>query len=170
MASGQDVRHLIPANDERIRLVHLNGKPDIGSARNLGCARALGSVICTWDDDDYSAPDRIRDQLDRLVASGKAVTAYTSMRFTDGRRWWLYSGNGKYAPGSSLLYWRDWWKDHPFPAIPVGEDNAFILAARNRGEIVFADAGDLMWCSIHQGNTSPRQLRGKAWREIKVAA
>lgn len=168
VASGQDVRSLIPANDRSIRLVHLNGNPEIGAARNIGCARALGSVICHWDDDDHSEPHRLRDQVDRLIASGKSVTAYGTLRFTDGRRWWQYNGFGKHAPGSSLLYRRDWWRDHPFPAKHVGEDTAFITAARSRNEIVFADGGDLMYATVHQGNTSPRQLRGKAWKELKV--
>ena len=92
LADGQDVRHLVPEHDPRVRLIHLAGWPEIGAKRNYGCERAAGDVIAHWDDDDYSAPERLADQVQRLLESGKAVTGFHSMRFTDGVRWWKYEG------------------------------------------------------------------------------
>lgn len=165
VASGEDVRRLIPS-DESIRYLHLAGKPEIGAARNIGCQHARGAIIAHWDDDDYCAPARLRDQADRLRASGKQVTGYKSMRFTDGRKWWLYDGKADYALGTSLMYHRAWWQANPFEPMQVGEDNEFVFRARVRGQLVTADANDLLYATIHHDNTSPRQLRGKAWREI----
>lgn len=90
------------------------------------------------------------------------------MRFTDGRRWWLYTGKADYALGTSLVYFREFWARHRFRGLQVGEDNDFVHRCRH--ELVTADAGDLMYATIHPTNTSPRQLAGKAWTEIPVAA
>ncbi len=161
MSSGQEIRDLVPPN---VRLLHLSANPPIGRMRNAGCEIARGEVIAHFDDDDYSAPGRLADQLRRLRTTGAAVTGYHSMRFTDGRRWWLYRGAAGYALGTSLVYRRDWWQLHPFQELRVGEDNAFVRAAGHR--LVSADAGELMFATNHSGNTSPRQLATKQWQEI----
>jgi glycosyltransferase involved in cell wall biosynthesis len=138
---------------------------EIGAKRNICCARASGDIIMHWDDDDYSNPFRMGDQVWRLAQSGKAVTGYCSMRFTDGPRAWLFS-RPDFALGTSLCYRRDWWEQHPFPAVQVGEDGAFVDAAKAAKQLVVADAGDLMHATIHAGNTSPRQLSGSNWKEL----
>ena len=163
LADGLDVSHLVPPGDSRIRLVHLADRLEIGVKRNHGCEQAAGDVITHFDDDDYSAPRRIADQIARLVESGKAVTGFHSMRFTDGANWWRYEGTRNYAIGTSLCYRRDWWKAHRFPALQVGEDNAMVAEAYSAGQLVTADAQGLMYATIHAGNTSPRRM-GDNWK------
>lgn len=163
LADGIDVLDLVPNDDERIRLIHLSTSPEIGAKRNFGCERAAGQIIAHWDDDDYSAPGRVEDQVGRLLESGKAVTGYHSMRFTDGIRWWLYSGSKYYALGTSLCYWRWWWQQNKFQSLHVGEDNQFVASAHSSGELATAEAGTLMHATIHDGNTSPRQM-GDNWK------
>lgn len=167
VADGDDVRDLVP-NVPEIRLIHVDGHPDIAEKRNLGCARAAGEVVAHWDDDDYSAPGRIVDQLTRLVTSGKSVTGYRTMRFTDGARWWLYEGSLLFALGTSLCYRREFWQSHPFACqMPnIGEDNRFVGEAAQARELAVAEAGDLMHASIHAGNTSPRSLNHANWKLI----
>jgi hypothetical protein len=80
-------------------------------------ASALRELIAHRDDDDYSAPGRLADQVQRLTESGKAVTGFRSMRFTDAVRWWKYEGTRNYALGTSLWYQRDWWSTHRFSGI-----------------------------------------------------
>jgi glycosyltransferase involved in cell wall biosynthesis len=164
LADGADVRDLVP-DDDRIRLIHLEGHPGIGDKRNFGCERLAGDFIAHWDDDDHSAPGRLIDQLARLEETGKSVTGYHSIRFTDGERWWQYRGTPNYSVGTSLLYRREWWKRNRFRSVQVGEDNQFVAAASAAGELVTADAGDLMHATIHPGNTSPRKM-GSAWTAI----
>jgi glycosyltransferase involved in cell wall biosynthesis len=163
VADGEDVQDLVPANDASIRLVHLAAMAQIGDKRNLGCELARGSVIAHWDDDDYSAPERLADQVERLHATWKAVTGYHSMRFTDGQRAWRYQGSLHYAIGTSLCYRRAWWQVHPFPSQQVGEDNAFVQRAASQQQLATAEAGELMHATIHPGNTSPRPLSGPNW-------
>lgn len=128
---------------------------------------ARGEIIAHFDDDDYSAPGRIEDQVRRLLESGLPFTGYHSMRFTDGVQWWQYSRPiADYALGASFCYRRDFWQLNRFPSLQVGEDNDFVAAARGLGAIVSVDAGDLMYATIHSENTSPRQLTGGNWRKL----
>ena len=87
------------------------------------------------------------------------------MRFTDGSRWWQYHGDSSYALGTSLCYRHDWWQGHHFSALQVGEDNHFVQGARQANQLLSADAGNLMYATIHEQNTSPRVL-GNNWEEI----
>lgn len=153
-------------NDDLVRLILSGPHDSIGRKRNQLCREARGDVIAHWDDDDYSAPERIERQVDALCKSGLSVHGYRSMRFTDGKQWWLYTGMRGYAIGTSLMYHRDWWRSHPFLELQVGEDNEFVTSARSAGQLAVDDAGELMWASIHPGNTSPRALGGNNWKRI----
>jgi len=166
VADGEDVRDLLPSDDETVRLIHLAGRTEIGEKRNFGCAEAHGSVILHWDDDDFSAAGRIADQVDRLIANEKSVTGYGRMRFTDGRHWWQFSGQPGRVLGTSLCYHRSWWERSKFLSIQIGEDNHFAENAWCAGQLITADAGDLMYATIHRENTSPRSLSGSDWRQI----
>lgn len=164
VADGDDVRDLIPEN-ERIRLIHLDERRNIGEKRNFGCSRAEGEVVCHWDDDDFSAPGRLARQIEMLAGSGLAVAGFHSMKFTDGENWWKYKGAPRYSLGTALCYRRDWWQSHPFKPMPIGEDNEFVYAAQAAGQIVSEDAGDLMVAWNHSGNTSPRMI-GENWEKL----
>lgn len=164
LADGEDVRDLLPASG-RVRLMHLAETRNIGEKRNFGCSQAAGEIICHWDDDDWSAPDRLARQVEMLADSGRAVAGFHSMRFTDGARWWQYKGTRDYALGTSLCYRRDWWQAHNFAHAQVGEDNQFVKAAWDAKQLVNEDAGERMYATTHAGNTSPRSL-GENWREI----
>ena len=59
-----------------------------------------------------------------------------------------------------------WWQSHPFTAKHIGEDNDFVSQAAAVGQLSVADAVDLMWATIHHGNTSPRDTSGTNWERI----
>ena len=151
-----------------VRYIHHGIKLSVGAKRNLGCELARGEIVAHWDDDDYSAPGRVEDQVQRLTESGKAVTGYHSMRFTDGREWWLYTGPGNYSLGTALCYLRSWWQTHRFEPFDVGEDNLFVARASAHGQLICVPADDMMWASIHQTNTSPRALHSQSWRKLEA--
>jgi glycosyltransferase involved in cell wall biosynthesis len=165
LADGEDVRDLVPVDDSSVRLIHIDQSLEIGEKRNFGCARAAGDVIAHWDDDDYSAPGRLSDQIARMQQTGKAVTGYNRMRFLDGAVWWQYAGIPLYGIGTSLCYRKDWWATHNFRRKQIGEDNDFCDAARNAAQLSAADAGELMYATIHPGNTSPRN-KADNWKLI----
>src|SRR3954465_8432998 len=73
VADGDDVRDLVaglPALPPGT-LGCTGARLGIGAKRNWGCQRATGELIAHWDDDDYSAPTRLADQVARLLESGK---------------------------------------------------------------------------------------------------
>ncbi len=161
MSSGEKVS--IP---DGVRHIHLDGNPLIGRMRNVGCDAAHGEVIAHFDDDDFSHPGRLTDQLLRLEKA--QVTGYHSMRFTDGIKWWLYSGSSSYALGTSLVYRRSWWAQHHFtePQGNIGEDNTFV--EKSRRVLTTAPAGEMQWATIHSTNTSRRNLDGASWKPLEA--
>ena len=145
----------------------------VGAKRNVACSRANGSIIAHFDDDDWSAPERLEDQIIRMLNAGKSVSGYRSMRFTDGQKWWQYTGADDYALGTSLVYTREYWARNLFKTDCIyGEDGFFIWPARKSSDIVTADAGPMMWARNHDGNTDPRagMSTSKQWREIECPA
>lgn len=133
----------------------------IGAKRNFGAQQAKGELIVHFDDDDFSAPGRVSDQVKRLLESGRAVTSYRNMHFTDGRKTWV-NRNWPGGYGTSLAYRRAWWENHPFPELQIGEDWEFVAAAMRANEFIAGEAQEFLVASIHWGNTSPRQI-GPGW-------
>jgi hypothetical protein len=166
VADGEDVRDLVP---EDVELIHLAERPySIGEKRNFAVSQTSTPLICHWDDDDWSAPDRLKSQVDALLDTGLQVAGFHTMKFTDGVKWWKYNGNKAFALGTSLCYRRSWWEKHPFPAKNVGEDNEFVSVAAAAKQLHSVDAGDLMHATIHPGNTSPRLIHpgSTSWKAL----
>ena len=155
----------------------------IGAKRNLACTLASGTFVAHADSDDYSAPDRLEDQVNRLLSSGKAVTGYHSMLFTTGSSWWRYEGQvfsglpGKLPGvfGTSLMYRRDWWEKHHFVDGPKNfdnhEDKAFVMEAIQSGQLIGVPAGQRMFARVHSENTSPKGVGDPVrWKRVDAAA
>ena len=168
VADGQsDVEGLIP-EDPRIRVIVIGKRLSIGEKRNIGCANAAGEIIAHWDDDDHSSPERLNDQVQRLIETGKNVTAYHSMKFSDGKNWWQYQGDPSFGFDTSLCYLKSFWERHDFGHVNDGLEMSFRAAAIREGQFVSTDAGDMMFASIHPGNTGPRVMTpgNSSWQAI----
>jgi glycosyltransferase involved in cell wall biosynthesis len=150
----EDIEGLIP--EQEWPFIQVVYEPNvIGAKRNAGCAVARGEVILHWDDDDVSAPGRIRNQVDGLWWGVLSVGAYHSMKFTDGKSWWQYSGaRAGFGFGNSLCYTSEWWKRNRFREIQQGEDNAFIHRALQRKQFVSMPNPDMLYATMHAGNTA----------------
>lgn len=160
-----DVEGLIPP-DERIRVM-FTGSAVVGRKRNLGCEQARGEFVAIWDDDDFSAPGRLADQVPRLEKSGRAVTGYHSMKFTDGKSWWLYPGpKVGFVLATSMLFRRDWWLMHRFQEIQRDQDEMFGTQAASRKQLEVAGDLDLMYATCHPKNTSPRNMKAHMWQRL----
>src|SRR3954452_18652853 len=68
---GSAVPVLSPRDDERVRILRLEGEGSVARARNQGILAATGRWIAFLDDDALWAPDR----LAKLVALGEAGDA-----------------------------------------------------------------------------------------------
>lgn len=159
----EDVRGLVPL-DDRIAVVMVGAGVNVGNKRNIGCECALGDIIAVWDDDDYSAPARLTDQVNRLWFTGKEVTGYHTMKFTDGERWWIYRGGAGFVLATSLCFTRLWWSKHRFADMQVGQDELFGSIAAQHKQLDSQPDLDLMYATNHPGNTSPRAIcAGSNW-------
>jgi glycosyltransferase involved in cell wall biosynthesis len=135
----------------------------IGGKRNHCCRRSIGEIIVHWDSDDWSAPGRIEDQVTRLIETGKLMTGYSSMQFTDGERWWEYTGDGRYILGTSFCYRKALWEMRNFPDVILGEDLVFQQGV----DVAAVPPRGLMFARNHNGNCGQRNMRAPQWRELK---
>lgn len=149
----------------------LDASRSIAEKRNLCCGLAKGGVVWTLDSDDWSSPERMADQVQRLEESGKAVTGYHSLLFhVEHSHWMKYEGQPNYALGTSLCFLKSFWQQNPFrpgtwPEFPnVGEDHNFVAAAARMGELASVDGGLMMVARAHEGQTNPtlRQMNDPA--------
>lgn len=164
---GRDgVADLVPDHPE-VRYCPLDGKPSLGAKRNICIQHSRGDLILHWDDDDWSAPDRIRRQVETLLGAGAEVCGLRQMLFYDvaSGRVWLYSyppGRKDWLAGGSLLYTRDFWRRSPFPNLQIGEDTRFVMSRRMNKAAILPDYR-IYVALIHPGNTSPKGMRGPYW-------
>jgi hypothetical protein len=137
----------------------------IGELRNRAIQQAKGfDIIVHADDDDYSHPNRIAEQVALLQSSGKECVGYREVLFWrsscqvyvgemqgplgphpvfelhDGEAWLYSNRDPRYCIGASLCYWRRVWERHPFPALPknregLTEDNAWLRDVDSYGEL-----------------------------------
>lgn len=133
----------------------------IGKLRNAAIDETppFTDIIVTFDDDDYSHPARIAEQVALLQSSGAACVGYSQTLFWDtvtppAGQAWIYSG----APiGASFAYWRKTWKEHPFEDVSRGEDDRFWRALLVAGKKVGTCSGiadePRMIHHVHGGNT-----------------
>ena len=117
-------------------------------------------IICHFDSDDYSHPNRIAEQVAFLQSSGAAVVGYNQMLFwnTWGQRIeipdpedvtktmsvnsfdnrglaeaWLFTNPAHQPLGTSLCYWRSTWESHRFDDRKhAGEDSDFLARVGHR--------------------------------------
>lgn len=117
----------------------------IGELRNMAIAGCTEDIVVTWDNDDWSHPNRIAEQVALLQSSGKECVGYREMLFWRSPRRlsgdflaneihygadaahkrlapsqvWLYINcDPRYCLGTSLCYWRSVWERRPFPDLP----------------------------------------------------
>lgn len=131
----------------------------IAKKRNVCCEIAKGEIIVHLDDDDFSAPERITEQVKALETSGRSVTGFTCVPMYDESTglWFAHDISEKRAYGTSLAYYRDWWKSHPFPDNGRAEDAQFCDMANDSNRSYFYDGGrELMAARIHKGNTAAK--------------
>ncbi len=142
---------------------YLIGKLNIPQKRNRVNALASGDILVHVDSDDWSAPDRLSQQVTFLEESGKSVIGYHSLLFFDERlnkvaRY--VAPQNIYALGTSLMYRRRFWEAHPFiEGRFTGSDTDFVRFARDAKQLATLDGGQMMVARCHDNNTGPKDIR-----------
>lgn len=157
----------------------------IGTYRNEAAASAklMGAdIVCHFDSDDLSGPNRIAEQVALLQSSGADCVGYREVMFWDrnagkmrmdggalysvptseaGEAWIYTSRHPSWCHGASLCYWRKTWERNPFPDMNAGEDLVW-QAGLKRASVsaITTPVGHLLdteprlICGLHGGNTS----------------
>jgi glycosyltransferase involved in cell wall biosynthesis len=139
----------------------------LGALRNLSLDEARGDVVCQWDDDDYSHPERLERQLAELRRSGAAACLMTDhLQLHERERlvfWvdWTDSGRiagiEQFAPGTLMMV-PDSELRYPAdgPYARAGEDSVLLAALAERAPLApLRDAGHLWLYTFHGRNTFP---------------
>ena len=168
---GDRVEDLIPP-DPSIRYVGLDRRLVLGAKRNLACELARGDLLAHWDDDDWSAPHRLRYQVEELERAAADACGISRQLCLDpvARRAWLYRYPPSARPwlaGNALLYRRGLWQRRRFPEVGVGEDTRFIFGAR-RARLLDLDDHRFHVAIVHARNTSPKRTDGTLWHPVEA--
>lgn len=166
---------LIPM-DPTIKYFRAVGGLTTGDMRNVCAQYARGTIICHFDSDDWSAPERVTDQVTRLGEHG-VVTGYNSMLFYDMRdgrcyRWHFSQAPIRYVLGTSLCYRREWWRHHPFPSVSVGEDIRFFTQAQREANrlVLSSPAEGMMVARVHDYQTCRKSLNKTSYMPMPKQA
>ncbi len=160
------IEDVVP-NDARIRYYRTRSPMlTTGDLRNAACDLAEGDVIAHMDDDDYSHPGRLSNQLALLTGANADVVGYQNMLFIDTRPGglaWRYDADDDYILGASFMYRRKFWARHPFESRVTGEDNHFADECRDHGRLAYSSGWMWMVQRIHTSNTAPKITAGDQW-------
>ena len=163
---------LVPQH-ERIRYIRDARRAPVGAKRNRLCELARGELIVHWDDDDWSAPWRLRHQVEQLTRAGADVCGLDRVLFyepTAGEAWeYVYPrGAVPWVYGATLCYTKAFWARNRFPPVSVGEDSRFLWATVPKSVLALSDQRFFV-ATVHRGNTSAKRTRGSRWRAIPSA-
>jgi ADP-heptose:LPS heptosyltransferase/glycosyltransferase involved in cell wall biosynthesis len=161
------VADLVPPRPE-LRYIRTGWRRSVGAKRNEACEAARGDIILHWDDDDWYAPTRLRYQVESLLGAEADLCGIDHVFFMDpraGQAWeYVYpAGAAPWVHGATLCYRREFWRDHPFPDINVGEDTRFLFGANGANIRVLADNRFFVGL-VHDSNTSPKRVRDPRWQ------
>jgi glycosyltransferase involved in cell wall biosynthesis len=162
------VEDLIPSGNPRFRYLRLEQAQSVDAKRNLACEHATGVIIAHWDDDDWSAPERITRQVSALTdadVNACALTGVLHYRLLAGDAW--RSTSESTPAGASMIYRRTAWEHARLDNASGGEDKAF-LARLLDDECVRMDGSGLMVVVDHGRNTSGRTMASPRWQSVPL--
>lgn len=113
----------------------------IGQLRNKACEYATGEIICHFDCDDFSAPDRMTYQFNAMTgASNKSVTGFWFFLTWNPKQQKCYGlgyPKSEYsAAGYSLMYTKEFWQSNKFMSAHYNEDGLFYRAAFHQNQLI----------------------------------
>ena len=182
---GDSAAGLLP-DDPRIVYLHLPGQHSAGHKRNLAVEQSRGEVIVHWDDDDGSAEDRLRHQVQILLERRAEVCGFADETVLDlndphGGAFWRCTPtlHAKMffadVHGRSIAYRRELWGPHRYPDRSLGEDAAFLAAVLEGGARLARVSGAERFLYVrHEDNAWPFRcgefLDPAGWQAVEPPA
>jgi hypothetical protein len=148
----------------------------LGELRNESVRAARGELVCQWDDDDRSHPERLRRQVDETLAANASACYLEQQlhRFADTGEWLVEDWSRQPYPrnlvqGSALVR-RD--AMPTYPSQSRGEDTALLHALVQANEPIVRVRGEpWLYCySFHGDNTFDRAHHAAIARDTQVTA
>ncbi len=142
----------------------------IGAKRNLAVAHATGALVAHWDDDDWSAPDRLSRQAAPILAGTADICGFDArllLHLPTASVWGPAGRRRKAAadmPALATILWRRalWEAGARYPDQDVGEDAVFLAAARRMGARLRTLRNDGAWAYGRHGGNTWRFEQGRA--------
>jgi glycosyltransferase involved in cell wall biosynthesis len=158
---GGDTVEGLAAHTPGVRYLRV-GRRSIGEKRNAGCAVARGEIVVHWDDDDWYGRDRLRRQVEPILAGRADITGLRCrwlMTLPDGGFWQVLPELHRRmfvadVHGGTLMYRKRLWdRGARYPATSLAEDADMLRTALRRGARlqVLDDEGDFVY-SRHGAN------------------
>lgn len=134
---------------------------NVGEKRNRLCRAANGSIIVHMDSDDSYAPNWVTKSVDALLIAKCDIVGLSSAIYQeqDGQKWRYDYPPHTNIHGATMCYLKSFWEQRKFANMQVGEDTRFTERAR----LFSHDYIDGFTATIHEGNTSPKNLTGERW-------
>jgi ADP-heptose:LPS heptosyltransferase len=112
----------------------------LGSKLNAGLTKARGPVCQKMDDDDWYGPRFLQIMVEHRRKSQSAVCRPTvqfvaPFLFFEIKRWQIRLSRSNTAPGATLMFALEDWRERPFRALSQDEDVWFYRDQRSRGGI-----------------------------------
>jgi glycosyltransferase involved in cell wall biosynthesis len=155
---------------ERVRFVYPQGEGlTLGALRNISLEAARGDLVCQWDDDDFSHPDRLMIQAGHMIRQNASACCLTDhLQLIEDKRmlcWvdWTMDGaaqdTAQLAPGT-IMMGRDARFRYPEAGqyARQGEDSVLLNALSQHTPVVpLSGAGYLYLYQYHGRNTFSRE-------------
>lgn len=147
-----DLKHILPKNDKRIKYLHVPEPVTVAHKRNLGCKLATTNIIVHMDDDDYYPPESIMARVKLLVGykgvecvGCSRIAIYNLLENTS-----LLATDGQISMSeASMAYFKSFWEAQPFdPGCERGEYYSFL---QGRMEKLMDLPYIFVICALHHG-------------------
>ncbi len=140
-------RHIAGLADSRIRFHLVEGAATVGEMRNRAIALAAGELICVWDDDDLSHPQRIARQLAAMQALD-AAACFMARELL----WW--PARRRLAISQMRIWENTMLADRsalpPYPDVVRGGDTEVSKALRRSARLLMIDH-PASYCRVYHG-------------------
>ncbi len=131
-------------------------KAVLGDMRNVAVDKAHGQLVAQWDDDDWSHPDRLKNQIEALLANAhdSVVLSRVTLNWKHNKQ--MVSEVRGWE--CTVVAWKE--RMPGYPSLAKGEDTPVTDAMSS----LWIDRPDLYTYRFHGNNTWDEAHHARWWR------